>query len=599
MAGIDSDTKFISHWDGNDGAKEIVDDGNTGHIVTQFATASLDDSTKQFGNTSLFLDGNSDYVEIPDSADWDICANNNDTHTISFFVKLSTTTGLQNFINQQDTSPFEVWQIFQDDGTIIPAQLTFQFNTSAGLFEAKALGSNITDTNWHHIGIVIIGTGSTKDVGLYLDGTQIAYVQSSVTDTIADTLRIGNDKFGRYVHGNIDEVLIQKSNIFSASPNVGLTDTITVPTSEHTSNVDTKLLLHMNSHDVSGDGGSGSYKIPTFIGTAEIDTDQSQFGGESLFLDGNSDYITIPDSSDFDIFSSLITDHTIDMWVRMPVAQSGGVAAHFQDANNHWYCFIPSNGRIQFYMEKSNVAEWFANSALSTFPFDTDWHHIAFIKVQDELGIYLDGTQVAFDTGNVTGDYTSTFEIGRISTGSFFNGHIDEYRLQASNIFAAAPDVGLTDTITIPTAPYSVQTPSAPLNLLATTISDTQIDLSWDAPSSPGATPITGYKIERESPIGGGFSVLVEDTGNTDTTYSDTGLTPITQYNYRVSAINTGGSGDLSNISDATTDSSSSESGNLIFDKVAGKFRKEKNIAGKLYIDLLNEGQTYLKVRGD
>jgi len=95
--------------------------------------------------------------------------------------------------------------------------------------------------------------------------------------------------------------------------------------------------------------------------------------------------------------------------------------------------------------------------------------------------------------------------------------------------------------------------PDAPTSLTATAVSDTQIDLSWTVPESDGRSAIIGYKIERESPIDGGFSTLIANTSSTDTTYSMTGLTGATEYNTRVSAINTIGTSDPSNEDNATT----------------------------------------------
>ena len=80
-----------------------------------------------------------------------------------------------------------------------------------------------------------------------------------------------------------------------------------------------------------------------------------------------------------------------------------------------------------------------------------------------------------------------------------------------------------------------------------------QINLSWTAPASTGGSAITGYKIESSSDGGSSWSDLVANTSNTTTTYAHTGLTAGTTRHYRVSAINTNGTGTASNVDSATT----------------------------------------------
>lgn len=106
---------------------------------------------------------------------------------------------------------------------------------------------------------------------------------------------------------------------------------------------------------------------------------------------------------------------------------------------------------------------------------------------------------------------------------------------------------GRVHKVTYTTEPPQASVPSAPRSLSVSAASSTQIDLSWTVPASNGGSPITGYKIERESPAGGGFMSLVANTGSTSTSYSDTGVEAGVQYNYRVYAINAVGISSPSN----------------------------------------------------
>ena len=95
-----------------------------------------------------------------------------------------------------------------------------------------------------------------------------------------------------------------------------------------------------------------------------------------------------------------------------------------------------------------------------------------------------------------------------------------------------------------------------PRALTATAVGSSAIDLSWSAPLNPGSSGIIGYRIEWSStrtPTGV-WTDLEANTGNTRTTYRDTGLAPNTERYYRVSAINSFATGAPSSIEGAITE---------------------------------------------
>ena len=94
--------------------------------------------------------------------------------------------------------------------------------------------------------------------------------------------------------------------------------------------------------------------------------------------------------------------------------------------------------------------------------------------------------------------------------------------------------------------------PGAPTNLTATKNGDSRIDLSWTAPPNPDESPIRSYHIEIRS-LASNWLVLVVTTGNTATEYSHRDVPAGVLRHYRVSAINTNGTGPPSNEDEATT----------------------------------------------
>ncbi len=98
--------------------------------------------------------------------------------------------------------------------------------------------------------------------------------------------------------------------------------------------------------------------------------------------------------------------------------------------------------------------------------------------------------------------------------------------------------------------------PDAPSSLRATSIRGTSINLSWRAPQNEGSSSIIGYRIQSSSDTTdtSNWSNVVANTGNTQTSYTVTGLSPNARRFYRVFAINSGReSFQPSNVISATT----------------------------------------------
>src|SRR5207245_8195308 len=125
------------------------------------------------------------------------------------------------------------------------------------------------------------------------------------------------------------------------------------------------------------------------------------------------------------------------------------------------------------------------------------------------------------------------------------------------NPYDSVPPYFGTLVADLDTGSGTIATAPQPPTGLAATISSSQINLSWFAPSNNGSSAITGYKIDRSTDSGTTWSALVSNTGSTGTTYSNTGLASSTTYSYRVSAINSVGTSSPSNTVSATTSSTS------------------------------------------
>ena len=135
-------------------------------------------------------------------------------------------------------------------------------------------------------------------------------------------------------------------------------------------------------------------------------------------------------------------------------------------------------------------------------------------------------------------NYTTNISIGE---GVIGTSNSSSYFLYAG--FLPIFSFGLVTTV-----------PDAPTGLSATS-GDQQVSLSWTAPSDDGGADITDYIIEYSSD-GGTIWTIFSDGTSTTTSDIVTGLTNSQEYQFRVSAVNSAGTGAVSDTVTATPSSS-------------------------------------------
>jgi len=185
-----------------------------------------------------------------------------------------------------------------------------------------------------------------------------------------------------------------------------------------------------------GSDGATAYTDPiagayTFVGTAELDTAQSKFGGASLHLDGDSDYVTLPDSNDWNFGAG---DLTIDFWGRFNGLQDCRFIDQFEDATHGWDInYDNANHLLTFHSNNGGVSD--VSFRCTWTPSVDTWYHIAIVRNGNIWYIFINGISqdLTLTDGSYSAtltDFTGTLYIGALGVPQdYVNGWIDEVRV--------------------------------------------------------------------------------------------------------------------------------------------------------------------------
>jgi hypothetical protein len=162
---VDANTVLLLHMDGDDGSQVFTDISSKSQPITVGGDAQVDDAQSKFGNRSLLLDGDGDYLKITGGTS--DMAFGTGPFTIDFWMRPSSTSMYMTIIDCRDateTDPNSILLFWS------PETVNHIYMPYPGAAESSTAFS--TDT-WYHIALV--GDGGADDnrhIYLFVNGSK-------------------------------------------------------------------------------------------------------------------------------------------------------------------------------------------------------------------------------------------------------------------------------------------------------------------------------------------------------------------------------------------------------------------------------------------
>ncbi len=188
-----------------------------------------------------------------------------------------------------------------------------------------------------------------------------------------------------------------------------------------------KLLLHADGDGNAFADDSSSENTITAYGNVTQSNTESKFGGKSAYFDGNGDYLSFPNSSDFAFGTG---DFTMDFWINAP-SQGNMFILGGRSAVGTMHITTGTSGELVGVLRYVGTSEILSSVLIA----DNSWHHCAIVRHEGTVTLYVDGENVG--SGTDTSNYTNTSgtwwmginDYGNPSYQDFLNGYLDEFRI--------------------------------------------------------------------------------------------------------------------------------------------------------------------------
>jgi hypothetical protein len=401
---------LLLSFEGDNGATATTDASNSNTPVTFYGDAQLSTTQAKFGSSSLYLDGNGDYLR----ADAALATLTSVTtpYTIDVWIYPNTIStahyifGINDVSNASNRILICYTSIYIDN-----TQYTYDIN--AFVTGEWQLLSYQYDGLTHQVfrnGQLLISKDNQLDVSL----------NNCVFGIGAEFDAANGGGAGNYINAYLDELRVTAGiKRYTIDP---VTSTA-MPTSAYTLSGDTYAsdVSLLSNFDSVIDDESAFNHTSTIGGSPAVSATESKFGGASLFLDGASYVDFVQQSSEFTFGTG---DFTIEFWFYRSASLTHNIIG-WDNGSSAVYC---NSGSNTLYLNSggSNII------AVGSVATAGAWHHVILQRERGFTSLFVDGNSSGA-VWNPRSYASSNFNVGRrAGSASYFDGYIDSVRVTSN-----------------------------------------------------------------------------------------------------------------------------------------------------------------------
>jgi len=252
---------ITSYTDGSTYQVHTFLSSRVAHTITANGDVTNTRAESKVGDSSIYFDGTTDWLESPDSSDWQLGGGTGDFTWEAWIYPTDTTTEHRWWTQYEDHS--NRWSFKMDSGK-------FTFDVVSGgsdITDIQETSASIAQDQWQHVAFVRDGS----DAYFYVDGVSQTLTTTIALGTMPDisgVLYIGRFSSGssQMYEGYMDEIRYSNTCRYPDGT------TFTPSTTEFTADSNTKLLIHSNWDGGLGADSSGNKN--DFTPTNLVATDQ-------------------------------------------------------------------------------------------------------------------------------------------------------------------------------------------------------------------------------------------------------------------------------------------------------------------------------------